>query len=97
MSRKVWGPRWARSVKTQVSANQGPRGPGWKDLGDKMRNNPDLRKRWAEKSSVTKRAQKQKVSLAPVPSLDRGAKDSSHDNPTEANVSSRHEMGCHAR
>jgi hypothetical protein len=54
------------------------------------------RKRWSERSAVTKRAQKQKVSLAPVPSLDGGAKDSSHDNPTEADVSSRHEMGCHA-
>jgi hypothetical protein len=62
-----------------------------------LRHTSPLRKRWSEKSAVTKRAQKQKVSLAPVPSLDGGAKDSSHGNPTEADVSSRHEMGCHAR
>jgi hypothetical protein len=46
------------------------------------------RKRWAEKSAVTKRAQKQKVSLAHVRSMDGGREDDAHGtHPTKANVS----------
>jgi hypothetical protein len=45
------------------------------------------RKRWAEKSAVTKRAQKQKVSLANVPSMDSGRDDENHgSNPSPANL-----------
>jgi hypothetical protein len=62
----------------------------------KLRHTSPLRKRWSEKSAVTKRAMTQKVSLAPVPSLDGGAKDSSHATSSEANVSARSESSCHA-
>jgi hypothetical protein len=50
------------------------------------------RKRLAEKSAVTKRAQRQKVSLARIPSLEAGREDGRHGpNTPEADVSDRHE------
>jgi hypothetical protein len=50
------------------------------------------RKRWSEKSAVTKRAQTQKVSLAPVPSLDAGDRVGSHGGSSEADVQARSEV-----
>jgi hypothetical protein len=50
------------------------------------------RKRWSEKSAVTKRAQKQKVSLAPVPSLSGGDTGTSYGNVTAPDVSARLEV-----
>lgn len=47
------------------------------------------RKRWSEKSAVTKRAQKQKVSLASIPSLSGGDTETSHGNVTAPDVSAR--------
>jgi hypothetical protein len=47
------------------------------------------RKRWSEKSAVTKRAMTQKVSLARIPSLDGGREDDHGAQASEAYVSPR--------
>jgi hypothetical protein len=52
------------------------------------------RRRWAEKSAVTKRAQRQKVSLARIPSMG-GGKDEYHGpNPPPANLPVGSEGAC---
>jgi hypothetical protein len=67
-------------------------GAALKDHNKRAKSVPGLRKRWSEKSAVTKRAQTQKVSLAPISILERDREDDGHGPyASEADISARHE------
>jgi hypothetical protein len=84
MTRHSYFVPWAKTVASGVGATPKPGKPymgyhvGFKDHVEMSKKNPGLRKRWSEKAAVTKRAQSQKVSLAPVPSLDGGERKDDH-------------------
>jgi len=93
MSRRPWGPRWAKQASKGVEAKPGYNLLGWGDYVAKVKSKPNLRTRWSEKAAVTKRAQTQKVSLARIPSLEGTIEDHGHGRRiAEADIQARPEV-----
>lgn len=96
MSKNGYFVPWAKTVARSVAPRRGFPKKLSGEYVERVKRNPDLLKRWSEKSAVTKRAQSQKVSLAPVPSLNGGARKDDHDSDAAASdVSARLEVSRH--